>query len=52
MHFDERSFVLITLGMESFGRLHENGDELVNQMVVHAVRGVGGGGGVSRGKVR
>ena len=39
----EHSFRSIILAVESFGRLGESGDEVVNQLAVNAVGGVNGG---------
>ena len=37
--FDERSFKLTTLAVESFGRLGEEGYEFIDELATHACRG-------------
>ncbi|CAB1119445.1 unnamed protein product [Ectocarpus sp. CCAP 1310/34] len=41
--FDERSFKLTTLAVESFGRLGEEGYEFIDELATHAVGGRDGG---------
>ena len=40
--FDERSFKLTTLAVESFGRLGEEGYEFIDELAAHAAGGRGG----------
>ena len=41
--FDERSFKLTTLAVESFGRLGEEGNEFIDKLATHAAGGRDGG---------
>ena len=41
--FDERSHKLITLAVESFGRLGEEGSDFIDQLVASIVGGTDGG---------
>ena len=41
--FDERSFKLTTLAVESFGRLGEEGYEFIDELAAHAAGGRDGG---------
>ena len=43
MSFDERSFKLTTLAVESFGRLGEEGYEFIDELATHAAGGRDGG---------
>ena len=41
--FDERSFKLTTLAVESFGRLGEEGYQFIDEIATHAAGGTDGG---------
>ena len=43
MSYDDRSYILVTLAVESFGRLGMEGSELIDQLAASIVGGTDGG---------
>ena len=52
MSFDERSYKLATLAMESFGRLGVEGSNFIDQLATNVVGGRDGGSMASKGVVK